>query len=101
MTDDVYGQALICAAERVAVADDARADGLVGARIGDLYVKTSAKPARRKVYIVLNTRTGVIAGMRGCELVRLAHEAHRNGLAVEMPREQWLSKPDWEARRAA
>lgn len=63
---------------------------LVGAVIGDWYVKARVKPAKRVVYVCWNKRTGKTKGFTGNELVVMIRAARTNGLPVIMPTTPWV-----------
>jgi hypothetical protein len=70
----------------------ARADSLAGALIGHLAVLSREKPAKRVFYVCRNVRDGSTHRLRGYELVEMAREARRNGLAVVMAK-PWRDEP--------
>lgn len=68
------------------------AQSLVGAVIGDLYVKDRTRPGKRWLYVVNDTGTGRDHYLRGHEVVRLVREAIADDKFVIMPATPWESR---------
>lgn len=80
------------ATEQIGERDDKEALTLVGAVVGDFYIKDRIKPGKRWRYVAHNTRTGRDVFFRGHELVRQVRQTVRNGGVVIMPNEPWRTE---------
>lgn len=77
------------AADKARDRDDNAALSLVGAVVGDFYIKDRIKPGKRWRYVARNTRTGRDVFLQGYELVRAVRQTISNGGVVVMPSTPW------------
>ncbi|HSX68458.1 hypothetical protein [Nocardioides sp.] len=68
---------------------DSEAQSLVGAVVGDFFIKDRVKPGKRWLYVAHNARTGREIRFQGYQLVRLVRETVKDGGWVIMPNSPW------------
>lgn len=81
-------------ADQIRERDDNDALTLVGAVVGDYYIKDRIKPGKRWRYVAHNTRTGKDMFLQGYELVRQVRQTVRNGGVVIMPSTPWINEEE-------
>ena len=89
MSDEQIDHDTQDAADKARERDDNAALSLVGAVVGDFYVKDRIKPGKRWRYVAHNTKNGRDVFLQGYELVRAVRQTVTNGGVVIMPSAPW------------